>query len=299
MRQFGIHVDLVQAAMSDLNANIHRTEIITASNASLEAMVGDFSVGMLCRKTSVTSTAAGVFLPTNLAGINEVREADTNQLVSERGEGAAFGDEEIYRYYKDISTDAESDTTLPFVGVGAILAGGSEVVCAELLTLADTETLVGLTLIIYDTNYGKYYYEIESISDEGVNIKGNHPYAELTAAIRVRPNETSRIHFVDASEDEIVGTEFDVYYWIYPNPLKLDADVIPLIYAEALELAVIRMIPETKERRPVSTKQLDKAIKKARAKEPNQSVPSKPLSEQGNAFTMSPTGKVPYKMRGE
>ena len=299
MRRLGIHIDLIQAAMSDLNANAYRQEIITATNASLGIMAGKFAIGMLCRKITVTSSADGAFLPTNLAGFNAVRVSSDNQLVWERGEGAAGADESVYRYFTDVDVTAESDSGLPFVGEGAITAKGNEITCAELLTLADTETLAGLTLIISDEDYGDYYYEIDEVTSTVIVLKGNHPYAETAVEIRVRPNQTKRIHFVDDSETAITGTEFDVYYWIYPNPLTLDNEIIPLIYADALELSVIRRIPETKDRRPVSKSELEDAMKIARKAEPDQSVPSRPLNERGNVFTFSPTGKTPYKMRGE
>jgi len=294
-----MHIDLVQAAMSDLHADVHRQKIITATNASLGTMAGKFAIGMLCRKVTVTSSSDGAFLPTNLAGFNAVRASDDNQLVWERGAGSAVADESIYRYFTDVDVTAESDSGLPFVGTGAIEARGNEVTCADLLALADTETLAGLTLIISDEDYGDYYYEIDEVTDTVIVLKGNHPYQETEVEIRVRPNQTKRMHFVDDSETVITGTTFDVYYWICPNPLTLDNDIIPLIYADALELSVIRRIPETKDRRPVSKSELEDAMKIARTAEPDQSIPSQPLSEQGNAFTLSPTGKTPYKMRGE
>jgi len=299
MRRFGTHIDLIQAAMNDLNANVHRQEIVTATNASLGSMAGKFSIGLLCRKSTIASSADGAFLPTNLAGINAVRVSDTNQLVWSRGEGAAAADESIYRYFEDVDVTAESDSALPFVGVGAIAAGGNEVICAELLTLSAAETLDGLTLVISDTDYGDYYYEIDEVAGGVIVLKGNHPYVDAAAEIRVRPNQTKRMHFVDDTETVISGTNFDVYYWIYPNPLSLDSDIIPLIYADALELAVIRRIPETKDRRPVSKGELEDAMKLARKAEPDQSVPTQPLNERGNAFTLGLSGKIPYKMRGE
>ncbi len=300
MRSFGMHIDLVQSAMNDLNANVHREEVITASNAAMGTLAGKFPIGLLCRKKTITSDADGSFLPTNLAGITVVRETSTGRRVWSRGAGAAGADESIYRYYEDIDVAAESDTSLPFAGAGSISADGNEITCAALLALADTETLAGLTLVIHNVEFGSYYYEIDEVAGGKIILKGNHPYLENDVTIQVRPNQTKRIHFVNAEEAAIASTEFDVYYWIYPNPMSLDSDVIPLVYPDVLELITIRRIPETKDRRPVGKSEIEDAIKIARKAEPDQSVPVQPLTEQGNVFTLNPDiNRIPYKRRGE
>jgi hypothetical protein len=299
MRRLGTHISLIQGVLNDLHANQKRGEIVKATNAVLEMLAGEFSIGLLCRSATVTASAKGAYLPSNLAGFNRIVESSTGREAYRRGEGAAINDEEIYRYYTDFDTTAESDSALPFTGYGSIAAKSSEVVSEELLALSETETLTGLNLMLLDPDYGAYYYTITGVTETGITIDGVHPYQETQVSISVRPNHTPRIHFVDASEEKITGTQFDIYYWIYPNPLTQDSDIIPLIYADAIEVMTVRRIPETKDRRPVSKTEIEEAKKIAQAREPSQGIPARPLSEQGNVFTLSPKNKSPYKMRGE
>ena len=298
MRRLGTHVDLIQASMNDIHANIHRSKIITATNAAMETLAGKFSIGMLCRKITVVSSLEGAILPSNLAGISVVRESGSNRLVWKRGEGAVGSDESVYRYFTNVTPKMETDSGLPFLGSGDIEVNSNELSCPELYALG--EDLIGETLVLTNSELGDYSYTITAVEGDVITLDRKHPYAEDDAEVRVRPNWTKRIHFVDNSESFVASSSFDIYCWVYPNPLSLDRDMIPLVYPDVLELMTIRRIPETKDRRPVSKKEIEEAIKLAQNAEPNNGLHSAPLTEQGNGFTFSPSiGRTPYKMRGE
>lgn len=306
MRSMKLHMAMVADAMNAANATRKVSEMILATNVCMNTLAGLFPIGALCKKITLVSGADTAWMPDNKAGIIAVRQTSDGMRVWERGRAASAADEEIYRYYEETVHATASDTGLPFIGEGSISAAGSLITCAELAALDESQggayALSGMTIRIFNETYGDYYYEIDEVDAGGkVVIIGSHPYAETDAEITVRREQSSRLVFVDTSETEVSsGTEFDVYYWVYPNPLSLDTDIIPLAYPDVLELMVIRRLPETKDRRPVSKGEIDDAIQTAKKREPKQAETSRPYNQQGGPFTMGiGTTTEPYLQRGE
>lgn len=299
MRSMKLHKAMVADAMNQANATRKNAEIIQATNVCMNTLAGLFPIGALCAKITVTA-GDDAWLPPHKAGIIMVRETETGRRVWERGEAASIADEEIYRYYEETVRAASSTTALPFKGTCAISAGGSTITCAALGALEGDYTLAGQFVRIFNETYGEYFYEIDEVNEDGtIEIVGTHPYAETAAEITVRGESASRIRFVDDSETAITSTQFDVYYWTFPNPLTLDTDIIPLVYPDVLELMVIRRLPETKERRPVSKGEIDDAIQLAKKRESKQAEAARPSNQQGSPFVMSVTsGTELYTQRG-
>lgn len=298
MRTFKIHKALVEDAMNAANQVQKQQEIIDASNVCMNTLAGLFPIGGLMRKITVTA-GDDAWLPDNLAGITMVRDNEDNSRLIERGEAAAFSDEEFEKYYEEIVYKAASSSAFPFKSTGSIAAGSSDLTCADLYNLSQTEAIAGLTVRIVNATYGEYYYEIDSINvDNTIALKGSHPYDETNVEVTIRREMSRRIRFVDSSEELIESGDYDVYYWVYPNPFSQDTDIIPLIYPDVLELMTIRRLPETKDRRPVSKTEIDNAITMAKKREPNQSPPARPLTQQGGIFKMGKTGDSPYNSRG-
>ena len=130
-------------------------------------------------------------------------------------------------------------------------------------------------------------------------IEGTHPYEETGSEITILRDQSSRICFVDADEEEITSGTYTIHYWIYPNPLSLDTDIIPLAYPDVLELMTIRRIPESKDRRPVSKGEIDNALSIAQRREKISAMPAAPRGQQGTPFKFGPMSTSAYGIRGK
>lgn len=130
-------------------------------------------------------------------------------------------------------------------------------------------------------------------------IEGTHPYEEAGSEITILRDQSFRIRFVDADEEEITSGTYTIHYWIYPNPLSLDTDIIPLAYPDVLELMTIRRIPESKDRRPVSKGEIDNALSIAQRREKISAMPAAPRSQQGTPFKFGPMSTSAYGIRGK
>lgn len=130
-------------------------------------------------------------------------------------------------------------------------------------------------------------------------IEGTHPYEEAGSEITILRDQSTRIRFVDADEEEITSGTYTIHYWIYPNPLSLDTDIIPLAYPDVLELMTIRRIPESKDRRPVSKGEIDNALSIAQRREKISAMPAAPRSQQGTPFKFGPMSTSAYGIRGK
>jgi len=270
-------------------------EIINATNLSANSIAGAFAIGQLMRKITV---APGDRLPSNIAGISMVRNAADDSRMWERGEGAVGSDEEIGRYFLDVSHAPFSDSGFPFKSTGSITAGSSVLTCADLAAMVD-EDLTDYVVCITNETYGDFYYEItKDNGDDTFDLFKAHPFTESDVTVTVFREATTRINFVDYSEQELTSGSYDVYCWVYPNPLTQDDDIIPFAYPDYLELMTIRRLPETKDRRPVSKTELEKSEAIAKAKEPRQKSPSRPKTAQGAPFSMGQKDSDTYIVRG-
>lgn len=297
MRTFKQHMDTIKQAMNTAYSATKSAEIVAATNISANTIAGLFYIDALKGKIDV---AAGddAWMPDNYAGILLVRDSNGNRIY-ERGEAAVGMDEEMDRFYTEKVWAAPSDAGLPFKSTGSISAGGSRLTCADLLTLSATEVVPGLTVRIVNATYGEFYYEIDSINDDDTfQLKGVHPFAEADTEVSILREVSTRLKFVDYSENEVSSGTFTVYYWRYPNPLTQNTDIIPFAYPDYLELMTIRRMPETKDRRPVSKRELDEARDLAKHREPKGMPPSVPKSQQGSPFKMGSMAEGTYLVRG-
>jgi len=298
MRTLKQHVDIVKQAMNTKYSVTKEAEILTATNVCAQTIAGTFPIGDLTKKTVITA-GGNQYLPDNMAGIITVRDSSGNRLF-ERGSAASQEDEDMGRYYIENGYEESSSSALPFKSTGSISAGGSDLTCADLKTLSDTETISGLTLRLVNATYGEYFYVIDSINeDDTIKLKGVHPFEETDVEVTVVDASHRLIKFIDYSESEITSGEYTVYYWTYPNPLTQDSERIPFAYPDYLELMTIRRMPETKDRRPVSKNELEDAMGIAKKREPNQSMPARPVGQQGSPFKMTGSGVDVYTVRGE
>lgn len=164
----------------------------------------------------------------------------------------------------------------------------------------DEDDLVGLVVCITNSTYGNYYYRITSInSDDTFDLSGTHPHAETNAVVTIYKEWNQIIRFVDDSEEEVTSGSYTVYYWTIPNPMTQDDDIIPFAYPTYLELLTLRSLPETKNRRPVSKRELDDAQARAKKEEPIEQPPSRPLTAQGSPFSFGSASSEAYSVRGE
>lgn len=309
MRTYGQHKAIIQDAIKQ-NVSNRDSMIERNTNVCMQTLAGLFPIGALCRKIEVEA-GDNAWLPDNLAGIRAVYDSN-NKRVYERSAFATNEDEEITRYYKEVVIDTPSNSDLPFVSTGIISAGSNKVYCEDIANLdAASIDTTGMTLRIYNATHKDYYYKIADGSAVGAppteepgnyscfEIEGTHPYAEEGSEITILRDQSSRICFVDADEEEITSGTYTIHYWIYPNPLSLDTDIIPLAYPDVLELMTIRRIPESKDRRPVSKGEIDNALSIAQRREKISAMPAAPRGQQGTPFKFGPMSTSAYGIRGK
>ncbi|MDD2657580.1 MAG: hypothetical protein PHD04_02880 [Candidatus Pacebacteria bacterium] len=204
---------------------------------------------------SVSPTGAGMWLPSNIFGIDAVREHDEEYEFIERDSSAMEEDEYGYRFTRVRG----SDTALIDAEDLVVNKGGSSFAS----TAVDAYVAAGGTVSGQYMRIGSQmgYYKIGSNTSpysitptyQGESQSGtNCPFM-------VRPPETQKMHIYDASEEELEDRTVVVYYWKCPDPLYRDQDMIVLPSSSLLELLTLRKLPEAKTLRPVSQNELDGA----------------------------------------
>jgi len=221
----------------------------------------------------------GMWLPSNLFGIQRVRDEDDGiDFIPRDHADAMEGDDEGYRFYTFQGQDHDE-----FYANDLILQPGS--------TGAGTNALASASLTTAGTDYtGEYavfgtelgFYKMATTATYNPRYYGPSYDAGV---LRIRPKETLRLMIVDPAEDFMDDRSVKVYWWAAPPPLYKETDTVLLPQARVLELKVLKAMPEAKERRPVSQGEIDEAMAEAMALNPDNPRAAKPRDKHNALFS--------------
>lgn len=200
-----------------------------------------------------TADDTGLYLPSNLFGIDRVRDDDDEFEFYERDREDIEPDEEGYRYYTYCPSQDPA-----FTNTGTVRKAGTTFVCDSLTT-------------DYTASYVKFgsepgYYLLSAIKTFTPTYYGEDIE---DGQIVIRPPETKKMVLMDRGEEILKDRSVDVYYWQAPRPLYNDWDIPILPTCVPLELMVLRRLPEAKARRPVGEAEVKNAIAEAIAMNPS------------------------------
>ena len=230
----------------------------------------------LRRSIDITTSTDGVILPSTLVDVRRVRNATTSEEpyeVFRRDKKDLDPRDRGYRYY----TEAYGDEPADYAADVAIDKGATTFTSS---TITDDHTgkyirfgeEPGLYLLTAAKTFEPAYYGPKLEEGECV----------------ICPKETQRLFLVD--EDEEVTTDLStlrVYYWVLPQPLYNDSDTSPLPLDDILELRVLRGLPEARDRRPVSKKEIEEAWADCQSADPAWLFDEQPRSRAGVRFDAS------------
>lgn len=221
------------------------------------------------------SDDTGLYLPSNLFGIQRVRDDENDfEFLPRDMADAIEPDDDGYRYYR--YQPSQSDA---FMSFDLELNPGDE----------GTDTIISDSLTTdYTGDFCRFgsamgFYELTAIKTFTPKYRGESVVDEV---LRIRPKETEKLVILDPEEDVLRDRTVKVYYWVAPEPLYLESDMIVLPLSRALELMVLAAMPEAKERRPVSQREVEEAMKDIFKLNPDFPRQSKPRDKHNATFAM-------------
>ena len=204
---------------------------------------------------SAASDTTGLWLPSDLLGIDIVWDDDNDVEFFETSRSATVPDEWGYRCFRYWPSRSHL-----FSGTDLVLNTGATTFTSATLTAAGTS--VDGEYVQFDSEPGMY-----KITDDSGPFTFEPTYygpKKTQKFFKIRPWEYSqKLNIVDPSEDKLTDRTVDVYYWRMPVPLYREEDVVLLPSTEVLKLRTLRSIPQAKERYPVSERMLDAAFQRA------------------------------------
>lgn len=225
---------------------------------------------------SEDTDATGLYLPSDLLGIDLVWDDENDQEFVEKDRPAASLDEWGYRYYRYLPT-----RTSLYEGSDLILATGASSFTSTALTAAGTA--VNGYYAQFDDEPG--FYKLTSGTTPFTFEPTYHGPAKSQAAFSIRPWQyTQKMCIIDPDEAAIDDRIVYVHYWRAPVPIYRRSDVIMLPHAEVLKLRVLRSIPEAKGRFSVSESMLSNALRKMLSLNPAFSRISSPVDKHHVKF---------------
>jgi len=213
-----------------------------------------------------TSSAysSGMILPADIAGIDMARDSDDNEFYEKNAsdiEDSEYG----YRFYRDVPS-----TEGLITGTDCNVAYGGEAFTSATVA-ASSEDVDGEYI-----RFGKglEYYKITESSSPFSFEPAYYGPPLTNGDFVVRPPETNRMVILDSSETVLEDRTMTLYYWKNHPGLYRPSDQILLPENDYLYLRILRNMPETKERFPVSQSALKEA--KAEMMRMNPSFPRSP-----------------------
>lgn len=243
----------------------------------------EFSLRNLRAKITLdftTSTDDGLWLPSDLFGIDCVRDEDEVEFI-ERDRSEVEDDEYGYRFYR-------------YKGSPTPLVDGVDIVCDYA-----SSSFTSATVDAYITGGGTVKDQYIRMGEEPGYYKigrDTSPYTITptyyglfldTDVFRIRPEEDERMVIIDNSEAILKDRSIDVYYWKAPTALYRDSDLILLPSTTPLQLMVLRELPEAKALRPVSQGEIDQEKAKMIKMNPAFVRLGNPRDKHNNIFDLS------------
>ncbi|MCC6594239.1 MAG: hypothetical protein IT479_13330 [Xanthomonadales bacterium] len=232
-----------------------------------------------------TAGASGLWLPSDVFGIDFVWDDDNEVEFTETEEADAQPDENGYRFIRNM----QPRTSL-FEGADLVLEEGATEFTSDSLTAAGTDV---------DGEYVRFgaepgYYLISSASTPFTFTPTYHGPQLSQKEFSVRPwQSTKKMTLVDPDEDLLTDRTVKVYYWRAPVPLYRLSDMAVLPTLEILKLRTLRAMWDSKATVPVSQNALDEALKDALKANPRFRRPSvaRDLHNRKVDFSTSPFGE--------
>ena len=222
--------------------------------------------------------ATGLYLPSDLLGIDQVWDSTNDVEFSETNEAQAQTDQWGYRFYSYLPSRSDL-----FAGTDLSLSANSLQFASALLT-ADGADPDG-EYVQFDDEPG--YYEVSSSTTPFTFTPRYNGPQKQQKNFSIRPWESSKkMILIDPSEDKLADRSVSVYYWRYPVAPYKPEDQIPGYMQEVLRLRVLRGIYEAKERAPVSQTMLTAAYNEA-LKANNPFIKMTPRDKHNKRFSMS------------
>lgn len=252
-------------------------------NIKYFALCKEFSVRDLRDKVTLdftTATDDGLWLPSDLFGIDCVRDEDDEEFI-ERGRSELEDDEDTYRYYRYKGSDnpllSGEDLTID--------EGASSFTSATLDAYIAAGGAVDDEYIRIGTEPG--YYQITSETSPYAISPTYRGPSQDEVEFRIRPEEDERMILIDPDETILKDRSMDIYYWKAPKPLYRDSDFVLLPDTMALQLVVLRELPEAKALRPVSQQEIEDEKAKMIKLNPEFIRSSNPRDKNNNIFDFS------------
>lgn len=226
------------------------------------------------------TTNAGMWLPSNLFGIQRVRDEDDGiDFIPRDHADAMEGDDEGYRFYTFPGQDHDEFYSKDLMLSPADDGKGTDAFASAELTSAAVDYTGEYAM--FGTELG--FYKLATSVTFAPKYYG--PTYGGEGALRIRPKETLKLMIVDPAEDFLSDRDVKVYWWAAPPPLYRDTDVVLLPQARVLELKVLKAMPEAKERRPVSQGEIDEAMAEAMNLNPDNPRAAKPRDKHNSLFS--------------
>jgi hypothetical protein len=222
-------------------------------NAKYFDLCSEVSIRKLRDKLTLdftTSTDAGLWLPSDLVGIDMVKDEDDVEFY-ERDRSDIESSEYGFRYYR-------------YKGSSDPLVSGDDVIIDQ-----DSSSFTSVTVSAYialgNTVLNQYirfgsemgFYKITNNASPFTIAPAYHGPFQDGKPFRIRTEEDERMVIIDNSEAILKDRSIDVYFWKAPQPLYRDSDIILLPSTMVLQLQVLRELPEAKALRPVSQGEID------------------------------------------
>lgn len=282
MQTAGPFIEDILEMMDAVHDDEQRQRVWDITRLELFDICRELSVAQLRTKTTLdlgsSSYSNGMLLPSDLLGIDMVRDDDDNEYF-ERDRSGIDPDEwapRYYRYYPSVEplvfgTDlgiANKGTSFTSPTLeAALVAGTLSTAIGEYVRFSDGLEYYRITSDTSPFSFTPTYY--------GPTISSGGDFA-------VRPPETQRLVVLDTAEDEVTDETMTVYYWKAPLGLYRDSDMIPLVSTKALMLRVLRRMPEAKEKRKVARGEIDEAMALLKRLNPSFPRPPHPRGAAGN-----------------
>jgi len=210
-------------------------------------------------------SSSAVQLPANLLGIDLVWDDDYEIEFLPRNRSASEHDDTAYRYYT-----YPVGSTLVEVDDGAIQLNGTVLNSAELT--ASGETIVGEFFYVEGS---PQLYEVTAVDGNNYTFTPGYRGDGDVSGVKVyvRPKTTKMLQLVAPADYELPTGTITLHYWTQPVSLRDPDDIVLLPTSDVLKLKTLAHMPEARKHKPVSETQVENALQKALAVNPDKPQP--------------------------
>lgn len=229
----------------------------------------------------------GVWIPSNLAGIDAVRDQHGRDLVR-RDEAHIDPDERIERFFSYVPQQSPlfvGDDLFADQGIGHFT---SSHLSSYLSSNPDVD-IVG-EYVRFSGKYGNFKITEQNVEQFHIEPV-YHGEALAENMFEVRPTGTQKLVIIKPNGDQVVGGKYKLHYWTYHPALSLDSDPILFPHAPLIEYIVLREALNNLGRRQLSSdkhiRDIDEAWRVTRRLNPSFPRQTGPRGRNNRAFKMN------------